>query len=99
MNRLYFDGNWHGYVEVTSEVLTQNQIDARTPVRITARIGQDSGYATQFTDTYGAYLAFRLGGQTKYLYFESLDLNGNSRHLGTLEFLVQHDEKDRKSVV
>lgn len=92
MERLYFDGNWHGYVEVTSEVLTQNQIDARTPVRITARIGQDSGYSIQFTDTYGAYLAFRLGGQTKYLYFESLDLNGNSRHLGTLEFIVQHNE-------
>ena len=92
MNRLYFDGNWHSYIEVTHEILTQNKIDARTPVRITARIGQDSGYATSFTETYGAYLAFRLGGQTKYLYFESLDLNGNSRHLGTLEFLVQHDE-------
>lgn len=92
MERLYFDGNWHSYIEVTSEVLTQNKIDARTPVRITVRIGQDSGYATSFPDTYGAYLAFRLGGQTKYLYFESLDLNGNSRHLGTLEFMVQHNE-------
>ena len=92
MERLYFDGNWHGYIEVTHEILTQNKIDARSPVRISVRIGQDSGYATQFTDTYGAYLAFRLGGQTKYLYFESLDLNGNSRHLGTLEFIVQHNE-------
>lgn len=92
MNRIYFDGNWHSYIEVTSEVLTQNKIDARTPVRISVRLGQDSGYASRFTDTYGAYLAFRLGGQTKYLYFETLDLNGNSRHLGTLEFLVQHNE-------
>lgn len=91
MEKLYFDGNWHGYIEVTTEVLAQNNIDATTPVRVSVYIGQDAPNATDVSDV-GAYIGFSMGNQNKYLYFGELQLNGNKRFLGTLDFVLKHDD-------
>ena len=91
MQRIYFNGNWKGYVEITTELLGQNNVDATSNVRVTARIGQDPPNAIDFGDV-GAYLGLYLGGVSKYLYFGEMQLNGNSRLLGTLDFTLTHDE-------
>ncbi len=91
MERLYFDGNWHGYIEVTTEVLAQNNIDVTTPVRVSLYIGQDAPNATDVSDV-GAYIGLSMGKQYKYLYIGELQLNGNKRFLGSLDFVLKHDD-------
>ena len=91
MNRIYFDGNWHGYVEIRPTIYEPNVVDATIPVRISAYIGQDSGYAIDFGDV-GAYLALNLGSETKYLFFREMQLNGNSRLLGTVDFTLKYND-------
>lgn len=91
MERLYFDGNWHGYIEVSTEVLEQNNIDATTPVQVSVYIGQDAPYASDVSDV-GAYIGLSFGGENKYLYFGALQLSGNKRFLGTLDFVLKHDD-------
>lgn len=91
MNRIYFDGNWHGYVEIRPTIYEPNFVDATIPVRISAYIGQDSGYAIDFGDV-GAYLALNLGNETKYLFFREMQLNGNSRLLGTVDFTLKYND-------
>lgn len=91
MDRIYFDGNWHGYVEIKPTIYEPNVVDATIPVRISAYIGQDSGYAIDFSDE-GAYLALNLGNETKYLFFREMKLNGNSRLLGTVDFTLKYND-------
>lgn len=91
MERLYFNGNWHGYVEIRPTIYEPNVVDATIPVRISAYIGQDSGYAIDFGDV-GAYLALNIGNETKYLWFREMQLNGNSRLLGTVDFTLKYND-------
>lgn len=91
MNRIYFDGNWHGYIEIRPTIYEPNVVDATIPVRISAYIGQDSGYAIDFDDV-GAYLALNIGSETKYLWFREMQLNGNSRLLGTVDFTLKYND-------
>lgn len=92
MQRIYFNGNWRGYIEVDYQIGNQNNVDGTTPVHLDYKIGQDSGYSINFPNTNGAYLGMLLGGVHKYLYFDALELDGNSRHLGSLDFTLTHDE-------
>jgi len=91
LNRIYFDGNWHGYIEIRPTIYEPNVVDATIPVRISAYIGQDSGYAIDFDDV-GAYLALNIGSETKYLWFREMQLNGNSRLLGTVYFTLKYND-------
>ena len=91
MDRIYFNGNWHGYVEIRPTIYEPNIVDATIQVRISAYIGQDSGYAIEYGDV-GAYLALNLGNETKYLFFREMQLNGNSRLLGTVDFTLKYND-------
>lgn len=92
VQRIYFNGNWRGYIEVDYQIGNQNNVDGTTPVHLDYKIGQDSGYSINFPNTNGAYIGMLLGGIHKYLYFDALELNGNSRLLGSLDFTLTHDE-------
>lgn len=92
MNRIYFDGNWHGYVEIENQLTGQDNENVTSNVRVSAKIGVESGYPIEFGNTYGAYLALNIGKETKYLQLGSLYLNGNTKFLGSVDFTVKHDE-------
>lgn len=87
----YFDGNWHAYLNYTVTSISSDRINNTRTVRVNVGIGIDADSSIEFGNTYGAYIGIRLGLESKYIYFESLSINGSLQNIGSVDFTFYHD--------
>lgn len=88
----YFSGNWHSYLEFNVTTSSQDRVANLSIARVTVAIGFEQNWSIEFGNTYGAYVGLQMAGQTHYLRFGELFLDGSKKTLGTVEFTVPHDE-------
>lgn len=88
----YFSGNWHSFLEFNVTTASQDRVENLSIARVTVAIGFEQNWPIEFGNTYGAYVGLQMAGQTHYLRFGELFLDGSKKTLGTVEFTVPHDE-------
>jgi len=88
----YFSGNWHSYLEFNVTTSSQDRVANLSVAKVTVAIGFEQNWPIEFSNTYGAYVGLQMAGQTHYLRFGELFLDGSKKTLGTVEFTVPHDE-------
>lgn len=88
----YFSGNWHSYLEFNVTTSSQDIVANLSIAKVTVAIGFEQNWPIEFGNTYGAYVGLQMAGQTHYLRFGELFLDGSKKNLGTVEFTVPHDE-------
>ena len=88
----YFSGNWHSYLEFNVTTSSQDRVANLSVAKVTVAIGFEQNWPIEFGNTYGAYVGLQMAGQTHYLRFGELFLDGSKKTLGTVEFTVPHDE-------
>lgn len=88
----YFSGNWHSYLEFNVTTSSQDRVANLSVAKVTVAIGFEQNWPIEFGNTYGAYVGLQMAGQTHYLRFGELFLDGSKKNLGTVEFTVPHDE-------
>lgn len=92
MTTQYFSGNWHSFLEFNVITSSQDRIANLSVAKVTVSIGFEQNWSIEFGNTYGAYVGLQMAGQTHYLRFGELFLDGSKKTLGTVEFTVPHDE-------
>ena len=92
MTTQYFSGNWHAFLEFNVTTSSQDRIANLSVAKVTVSIGFEQNWPIEFGNTYGAYVGLQMAGQTHYLRFGELFLDGSKKTLGTVEFTVPHDE-------
>lgn len=92
MTTKYFSGNWHSYLEFNVTTASQDRVANLSIANVTVSIGFEQNWPIEFSNTYGAYVGLQMAGQTRYLSFGELFLDGSKKNLGTVEFTVPHDE-------
>lgn len=88
----YFSGNWHSFLEFNVTTASQDRVANLSVAEVTVSIGFEQNWPIEFGNTYGAYVGLQMAGQTHYLRFGELFLDGSKKTLGTVEFTVPHDE-------
>lgn len=88
----YFSGNWHSYLEFNVTTSSQDRVANLSVAKVTVAIGFEQNWPIEFGNTYGAYVGLQMAGQTHYLRFGELFLDGSKKTLGTVEFTVPHDD-------
>lgn len=88
----YFSGNWHSFLEFNVTTASQDRVANLSIAKVTVSIGFEQNWPIEFSNTYGAYVGLQMAGQTRYLSFGELFLDGSKKNLGTVEFTVPHDE-------
>lgn len=88
----YFSGNWHSFLEFNVTTSSQDRVANLSIAKVTVSIGFEQNWSIEFGNTYGAYVGLQMAGQTRYLSFGELFLDGAKKNLGTVEFTVPHDE-------
>lgn len=88
----YFSGNWHSYLEFNVTTDSPDRVANLSIAKVTVSIGFEQNWPIEFSNTYGAYVGLQMAGQTRYLSFGELFLDGSKKNLGTVEFTVPHDE-------
>lgn len=92
MTTKYFSGNWHSFLEFNVTTSSQDRVANLSVAKVTVSIGFEQNWSIEFGNTYGAYVGLQMAGQTRYLNFGELFLDGAKKNLGTVEFTVPHDE-------
>lgn len=92
MTTKYFSGNWHSFLEFNVTTSLQDRVANLSVAKVTVSIGFEQNWSIEFGNTYGAYVGLQMAGQTRYLNFGELFLDGAKKNLGTVEFTVSHDE-------
>ena len=92
MTTKYFSGNWHSFLEFNVTTASQDRVANLSIANVTVAIGFEQNWPIEFSNTYGAYVGLQMAGQTRYLNFGELFLDGAKKNLGTVEFTVPHDE-------
>lgn len=92
-----YTGNWGGYLEGTSSTVSQDIAGNSSVIKVDVWIGMDSGWSIQFGNTYGNQVTVSCDGQSQTIAVGPLYLNGSKKHLGSVQFRVNHSADGTKS--
>lgn len=86
-----YSGNWRGYLESSASTVSQNITNNTSTVKVDVWIGMDSGWSIEFGNTYGNVVTISCNGQSQSLAVGPLYLNGSKKHIGSVQFVVNHN--------
>lgn len=85
-----YSGNWQGYLEYTTETVSQNISANQSTVRVKIWVG--CRWDIQFNNTYGNTVSVTVNGASQSLTVGALVVNNSKKYLGQLDFVVTHNQ-------
>ncbi|HEL1563470.1 TPA: hypothetical protein TX924_000947 [Streptococcus suis] len=90
MGLINYSGNWQGYLEYSTETVSQNIAANQSTVRVKVWVG--CRWDIQFHNTYGNTVSVTVNGANQSLTVGSLVVNNSKKYLGHLDFVVNHNQ-------
>ena len=91
MGIINYSGNWRGYLEYSTETVSQNIQSNQSVLRVKIWIGVSNGYSIAFGNTYGDTVNVTVNGSSQSLTIGALNLTNAKKFIGQLDFTVGHN--------
>lgn len=91
MGIINYSGNWRGYLEYSTETVSQNIQSNQSVLRVKIWIGVSNGYSIAFGNTYGDTVNVTVNGASQSLTIGALNLTNAKKFIGQLDFTVGHN--------
>ena len=91
MGIINYSGNWRGYLEYSTETVSQNIQSNQSVLRVKIWIGASNGYSIAFGNTYGDTVNVTVNGSSQSLTIGALNLTNAKKFIGQLDFTVGHN--------
>ena len=91
MGIINYSGNWRGYLEYSTETVSQNIQSNQSVLRVKIWLGVSNGYSIAFGNTYGDTVNVTVNGSSQSLTIGALNLTNAKKFIGQLDFTVGHN--------